>query len=76
MSKAKMVTSPNRMPSIPGGNSSRPSGSSPIATSNDPDLFAFAVRFGNRATKCLAKQKLKSSKYQNFIKKELEVQHD
>ena len=69
MSKAKMVTSPNKMPSILGGNSSRPSGASLIDTSNDPDRLIYAMLFGNRETKRLAMQKLKSSKHQNFIKR-------
>ena len=69
MSKAKMVTSPNKMTTIPGENSSRPSGSSSIATSNDPDRLIYAMHFGNRETKGLAMQKLKSSKHQNFIKR-------
>lgn len=69
MSKAKMVTSSNRIPSIPGGNSSRPSGSSSIATSNDPDRLIYAMLFGNRETKRLVKQKLKSSKYHKLMKK-------
>ena len=62
-----MVTSHNRMPSIPGGNSSRPSGAASIATSNNPNLLALAVLFGNRATKRLATQKMRSN-YRKLMK--------
>lgn len=69
MSKAKMGTNPNSMPSIPGSNFSRPSGSSSVATSDNPERLIYAMLFGNRETKRLAKQKLKSSKYHKFMKR-------
>ena len=68
MSKAKMGTNPNSMPSFPNSNFSRPSGSSPIATSNDPEMLAFAVRFGNRATRRLAMQKFGSNSHRKLMK--------
>ena len=68
MSKAKMVTSPNKMPSILGGNSSRPSGASLIDTSNDPDRLIYAMLFGNRETKRLAMHKFGSNSHRKLMK--------
>lgn len=68
MSKSRIVKNPNKLPSIPSGSTSRPPGALSLATSNNQDLLADAIRYGNRATRRLATQKAGSSNYRKLMK--------
>jgi len=67
MSKSKIGRNPNNASSIPGTKYSRPSGSSEMATSDDPKVLVYAIRYGNRATRRLAEQKLASYSHRKLM---------
>lgn len=69
MSKAKMGTNPNKVPSTPGSNYSRPSGASALATFDSPEALAYAMLYGNRSTRRLAEQKVASDRHRKLMKK-------
>ncbi len=67
MCKAKTGTNAKKTPSLPGTNYTRPSGASPAATSNVPEVLAYAIKYGNRATRRLAEQNQASYKHLKLI---------
>ena len=68
MSKAKMYTSSSKIPTYPGLNHSLPSGAAPIGASHSPKSLAWAIRYGNRQTRRLAQQTLRSSHHRKLMK--------
>ena len=67
MSKTNLLTHSKNVPSVLGLNSNRPSGAASIATSDNPEALAFAIRYGNRPTRRLAKKKLASSRHRKLM---------